>query len=107
MSRKITKEDVANAVEELREHGLLSDTSKNPDGTRGPEQWMNAIGEDTGIIRLQLKETVDEQIKDQIDIPKNIAVALKEVRRLESDIYRFAQEVHGIDRKTIDDVGPL
>jgi len=84
------------------------DTGPQADGTRTAEQWLNAMGEDMGVIRMQLKDTVEHG--DQLtreDIARNIAIAQKEATRLHSDIRRFAEEVHGITREDLDKVGPL
>lgn len=81
------------------------DTGPEKDGRRTAEQWINAMAEDTGIIAHNIAQTV--KYPDDTDIARNIAVALKEARRLQSDIYRFAKEVHDISREEIDNQGPL
>lgn len=58
------------------------------------------MGQDAGIIRQQLQSTLEEDLPEDEKV-KACAVAAKEARRLERDIYRFAQEVHGIEREAI------
>jgi|1185.fasta_scaffold232887_1 hypothetical protein len=81
------------------------DTGPQTDGTRTDKQWFNATGEDAGIIKMQLGFARDAE--DHEERVKAFAVALKEARRLESDIYRYASEVFDIPRDEIDAVGPL
>lgn len=102
--REVTEADVENAVGGLRARGLLGDTDKNEDGTRSAAAWKACIYEDTGIVRLCLDEIEKYGDSDEIDVTQRIAVALKETRRLESDLYRYADEVHGIDRQALDAV---
>lgn len=71
---------------------------------RNLEEWRQAVNEDISIIAYQLKESAREET---VDRALHFALALKEARRLQNDIYRIASEIFDIDRKTIDDVGPL
>lgn len=103
-NRKVTLEHVERAVAELRERGLLSDTGPYEDGRRSAAQWLSVVREDAGIVHAQLASTLNEG-SDKSDKARCIAVALKEARRMHSDIYRFAQEVHGLSRDAIDGQG--
>lgn len=79
------------------------DTGPQEDGTRTAAQWLAAMGEDVGMVNYQVKETLREE-SDAEYKAVCLAVALKEARHLQSDIYRFAKEVHGIERATIDEI---
>lgn len=79
------------------------DTGPQPDGSRTEKQWYNATGEDAGIIRMQLNFARSEGV-DKEDRVKAFAAALKEARRLESDLYRYASEAFDIEREEIDAV---
>lgn len=79
------------------------DTGPGEGGRRSKEQWLNAMQEDIGIIRTH----VTGEFNDGKPSATDIAVALKEAHRLESDIRRFADEVHGISADDIRGVGPL
>lgn len=85
--------------------GAFPDTGPQADGHRSEGQWLNAMAEDMGIIRRNIEDVAfpRERAMDQSrDKSLSFAVALKESRRLTSDIYRYAQEVHGITREEID-----
>lgn len=98
----VTVEHVNEAITDLKARGMLANTDSDmPDGRRSAGRWLAAIREDAGIIGFTLENTLKHP--DEFDNTQSIRYALKEARRLESDIYRFADEVHGIDRKTIDD----
>lgn len=103
--RRVTEEHVKEAVEDLKERGLLSDTSKNPDGTRSAESWSNAIHEDFAIIKMQMEMAMREGTSRE-EIAKCLGVMRKEAIRLESDIRRFGNEVFGIGKEEIDAQGP-
>jgi hypothetical protein len=79
------------------------DTGPLPDGSRTTEQWINAMGEDVGLVRSYVKRSLE----GEDDPALMIALALKEARRLQSDLYRFARESLGIGREEIDRQGPL
>ena len=101
--RQVRREHVEQAVADLQERGLLTDAGPGEDGRRSAEQWLNAVCEDAAIVRTQLEST----LREGRDKTLAIAVALKEARRMQHDIYRFAHEVHGISRHEIDQRGPL
>lgn len=82
------------------------DTGPGPDGQRTAEQWMNAMGEDVGILRSNLQQSLEEGL-ERAEIAKHVAIALKEVRRLTRDIERFGDEVHGLTQEDYDAVGSL
>lgn len=98
----VTAAHVENAVSGLRDMGLLGDTEPRKDGSRSAGAWKACIYEDTGIVRYSIDEI--EKYPGEVDVTAKIAVALKEARRLQSDLYRYAREVHGIDREAIDKV---
>ena len=85
----------------------FSKADPNPDGTRGAEQWLTTMSEGVSIIRNNLIDSVTLAEMADEDIPRSLALAAKEARRLLSDIYRFGEEVHGITEDEIDSVGPL
>jgi hypothetical protein len=89
---------VEQAADDLRERGLLTDTGPDADGRRSSAQWLNAVREDAGIVHAQLESS----LRAGSDPARCIAVALRETRRMQSDIYRFAQEVHGLSRAEVD-----
>jgi hypothetical protein len=96
---RVTREHVERAAADLRARGLLSDTSPDlPDGRRSAERWLAAVHEDAGIVQLQLEATLREGA-NKLDC---LGSALHEARRMVSDIYRFASEVHGLRRDDID-----
>jgi hypothetical protein len=76
------------------------DTGPQKDGTRTEEQWFNAMGQDVAIIHTNLLEIRDGHATGG-DITRNLAIVLKEARRLESDIYRYAREIHDISKEDI------
>lgn len=70
---------------------------------RDLEQWKRDIAQDYRLIQYH----VGEALRPSTENPELYwAVALKEARRLESDLYRMA-EVAGVTREVIDAVGPL
>jgi len=85
---------------------VWSDTGPREDGTRSARQWLNAIDEDIGIMTGCLVDAVETSHPD-LERAQKFAIALKEARRLQSDIYRFADEVFKIPREVIDSEGPL
>lgn len=70
--------------------------------TRTLEEWKKEVDQDVRLIVNYLREA--ERDKDKA---LRLALALKEARRLQSDIYRIGSEVYGIDREEIDRQGPL
>lgn len=74
------------------------DTGPREDGTRSQEQWLNCIREDLGIIWSNVKETTEVDSEEVRTLLEN---ALKESRRLTSDIQRLAEEVHEIPRNEL------
>lgn len=103
-NRKVTLGHAEQAVAELREWGLLSDTGPGEDGRRSAAQWLNAVREDAAIVHMQLASTLEEG-SDRSNKARCIAVALKEARRMQHAIYRFAEEVHGLSRHETDQEG--
>jgi hypothetical protein len=87
--------------------GGFPDTGPQQDGTRTAAQWMNTMGEDAGLIRSYLQDTLDDNGLDRDEIAKKCALARKEAQRLLSDVGRFASEVHGLSRQDLDEVGRL
>ena len=86
------------------------DTGPGEDGRRTAAQWVNAITEDMTLINTNIGRTLPYELalgEPSTDKVRSVAIALKEARRLQSDIYRFAEEIHGITREQIDRVGPL
>lgn len=77
------------------------DTGPKEDGTRTKGQWLNAMAEDIGIIRSHILNVAHRS--DEFDISKEIAIAIKESRRLTNDLYRFAREIFEIERDAIDE----
>lgn len=71
------------------------------------DQWKKEIEQDVSILRFHLSRRVLEELLDPEERIKSFAMALKETRRLESDIYRLANDVYEISRQEIDAVGPL
>lgn len=70
------------------------------------DEWYKEIHEDMNCIHTSFVVIND----DKTLLPtktRQIAYMLKEARRLQSDIYRMAQEVYDIDKETIDDVHGL
>lgn len=96
--QKVTSEHVERAAADLEERGLLFDAGPGGDRRRSAPQWLNAIREDAGIVHAQLESTLSAG-SAKVGC---LTVALKEARRMQSDIYRFAQEVHGLSRHEID-----
>lgn len=96
---------------------VFPDTGPGDDGRRTEDQWLAAMSEDTALLTMQVMQTTTGRLKRLTDgmtdterrefIALRIAIALKEARRLTSDLYRYADEVHGIDRNTIERQGPL
>jgi hypothetical protein len=70
---------------------------------RDLKEWKKEIGDDMSLINRYLGDT-DEEGSHR---PKSFALALKEARRLQSDIYRVARDVYGLSREDIDAIGPL
>lgn len=76
------------------------------------DQWKVEIDEDLKLIKRYAKDALDPELSEGKDGWGNLmhhrswAMALKEARRLESDLYRMA-EVAGVTRQEIDNVGPL
>lgn len=95
--RKITLDDVERAANDLREQGLLSDTGPDEDGRRSAAQWLSAVHEDAAIVHTQLESS----LAGGADVARCFAVALKEARRMQNDIVRFALEVHGLSQADI------
>jgi hypothetical protein len=57
------------------------------------------------IITRHVIWAMDDSSRGRCDPAPCIAVALKEARRLQSDLYRFADEALGITRDEIDQIG--
>lgn len=85
-----------------RSNFTFPDTGPQKDGTRTKEQWLAAINEDFWILKKALHDSIVDDL-DKEDRAHKCAIAFKESRRLNSDILRFAQEVHGISREEIED----
>lgn len=68
--------------------------------SRNLTDWRREISTDFSAIKSQLL-VPDEELK-----PIQFAVMLKEVRRMESDVYRMAK-VAGFSREDVDNIGPL
>lgn len=67
------------------------------------EEWKREVDDDINLVVHKLREAESEDS----DRPMCLALALKEARRLQSDIYRIGSEVWGINRDEIDKQGPL
>lgn len=66
---------------------------------RTTEQWKKEIAEDQHLVRYYVARAL---VAEEGDNPIQMwAMALKEARRMESDLYRMAA-VHGITREQID-----
>ena len=78
---------------------------------RTREQWLHEVEHDQRIVLDQLRIVLEDPVaqasgRDAEDRVKAAALALKEARRVVSDIYRAAA-VAGIARDEIDAVPPL
>lgn len=82
------------------------DTGPGEDGRRSVEQWKNAMAEDMSLVRMYVDETLNHDLPRE-EIALKIACARKEAGRLESDLRRFGEEVHGLTREDFDNVGHL
>jgi hypothetical protein len=71
---------------------------------RTEAEWIKEMGEDVSIIHSKLREIKEGHVQDIGEVTLNIAIALKEARRLQSDLYRYAQDVFGITREEIDEI---
>jgi hypothetical protein len=67
------------------------------------EQWKHEIAEDQGLVREHVEEALSG---DHPDAARCWALALKEARRMEADLYRMASVV-GVERAAIDAVRGL
>jgi transcription initiation factor IIE alpha subunit len=83
------------------------DTGPGPDGERTPEQWYNAIREDTVIICHNMLDVLRNQDEAPVEeLAHKVKYAEKEVRRLLSDLRRAARVV-GVTDEMIDQAGPV
>jgi hypothetical protein len=69
---------------------------------RDRDQWRRELRTDVGLIHYHITDHGGGTPN-----ARSFAVALKEARRLESDLYRMARDVYGIERSDIDAIGPL
>lgn len=67
---------------------------------RDRNQWLKEINEDFALIHYFL-------VHENPPSARDIAMAIKEARRLQSDIYRFARDCYDINREEIDDIKGL
>jgi hypothetical protein len=70
---------------------------------RTRDEWVQAMGEDVKLINYYLRL----RREDEEPTALSFAMALKEARRLQSDIYRYAHDIYGISKEDIDAERPL
>jgi hypothetical protein len=71
---------------------------------RSIEEWFVELGEDIGLINFHIRRALLGLDGDPDEDPTtSFAVAVKESRRMTSDLYRMAEKA-GISREDIDAV---
>jgi hypothetical protein len=84
--------------------GPLIKTTRAGIADRTLAEWKVEVDADMHLINHYLRET--DRAGEQ-ERPLRFALALKEARRLQKDIYRVARDVYGLSREDIDAIGPL
>jgi hypothetical protein len=68
--------------------------------TRNKQQWLSAMQTDMNIIHDCVDQASDPE---WVDPALKMASAIKESRRLTSDLYRYAEDILGLTRQEIDE----